>query len=284
MLDGNKDVYYVGGLVTSYFKDLVKEANAYFTNQNVTIYKVKKKIWGEVRTCVVTISDKLKEGQINGIHQQLEKKYKALEEFKQQLENPNKRKHYSKKEIEERLKKITAGQFISDILKYEIFELKKKTKATKDKDYSFIYYIDGEAFEQIKNELLGRVILVTNRHDWDSKDIIQAYYGQSNVENVFRNLKNPYHMAVRPQFHWTEQKVEVHFLICMIGYLLTVVAYAEAKKKGYMKDIHNFMEDLNKIRLACCIKRKVKKIVNQCWFFRKTFREIWRQSITNYWI
>ena len=70
-------------------------------------------------------------------------------------------------------------------------------------------------------------------------------------------------MAIRPQFHWTEQKIEVHFLICMIGYLLTIVAYTEAKKKGYIKDIHNFMEDLNKIRLACSIKRKGKKVKYQ---------------------
>ena len=70
---------------------------------------------------------------------------------------------------------------------------------------------------------LGLRVLMTDRHDWDTVDIIKAYYGQSMIEHAFGNLKNPYHLALKPQFHWTDQKIKVHFFICVLGYLLASI-------------------------------------------------------------
>jgi len=105
-----------------------------------------------------------------------------LESLKRQLENPRRRKRYDREDIEERLKKIIKGQFIEDILRYNIIELQE--------GYSFTYYLDEEAFGVLKKEVLGRKIIVTNRHDWNTEEILKAYRGQSNVEFAFRHLKN----------------------------------------------------------------------------------------------
>jgi transposase len=71
---------------------------------------------------------------------------------------------------------------------------------------------------------------MTNRHDWDSEKIIKAFYDQSIVEGAFKNLKNPYHLAVTPGFHWTDQKLRIHYMICVIGYLLSALVWYDAKK------------------------------------------------------
>jgi transposase len=261
-VDCEEELYYVGGLVTAYFKDLVEEANRKFTtikvrDEEISVFRTKREIWGKQRTCVVTISEQLKQGQIHGIYQNLKKKYKLLDKFKQQLENPKRRKKIDRSDIEKRLDKIIQGQFIRDILKCNIIELK-------DGHPSYNYFIDEKAFEKLKEEALGRRILVTNRHEWSNEEIILAYRGQSKVEYVFKNLKNPYHLAIRPQYHWTDQKIEAHILICMIGYLLTIAAYTKAKRvKAYKKNIDNFMEDLRGIRLACRIKKKGRKVKYQ---------------------
>ncbi|MCK4307801.1 IS1634 family transposase, partial [candidate division WOR-3 bacterium] len=215
----SEGLYYVGSLVPSYFKDLIEEANREFTtikvrDEEILVFRRRKQIWGKERTCVVIISEKLKKGQIQGIYQNLKKKYKLLDKFKQQLENPKKRKKITRRDIEKRLDKIVQGQFIQDILKYEIIRFS-------DGQPSYSYFIDEEAFEKLKEETLGRRILVANRHKWSNEEIILAYRGQSKVEYVFKNLKNPYHLAVRPQYHWTDQKIEAHVLMCLIGYLLT---------------------------------------------------------------
>lgn len=258
MIDSEENFHYVGGLISSYHKDLIREANKNFSTikieeEEIPVYRIKKDVWGKERTCVVTISKQLKEGQIRGINQHLEKKVKALEEFKQQLESSKKKKKFDESQIKERLNNTIKGQFIDEILKYELLELGSG-------DFSFTYYIDQDAFQNLKDEILGRRILVTNRHDWESEEIILAYRGQSKVEYAFRNVKNPYHCALRPQYHWTDQKIEVHVFICILGYLLTVAAYSKARKQiEYKKNMNNFMEDLKQIRLARQIKN-VKEV------------------------
>ena len=259
LLDAEKDLHYVGGLVSSHFVDLIEEANRNFStlkigDEEVPVYRLRREVWGKNRTCVVTVSSQLKEGQIRGIEQHLQTKFKLLEKFKQQLESPKRRKRFSKAQIQERLKTIIKGQFIDLILKYEFLELSEQS-------FSFTYFIDQEAYENFEANVLGRKILVTNRHDWSNEDIILAYRGQSKVEYAFRTLKNPLHLAVRPQYHWTDQKLAAHFLICILGYLLTVAAYRKAQESAnYKRNIGNFITDLQTIRLACTKKKKSNKL------------------------
>lgn len=273
LIDGEDDLYYVGGLVPSYFKALITEANKNFADitingTKVPAYRIKRKVWGKERTCVVTISTALKEGQLRGIHQHLKKKYKGLEAFKKQLENPRKRKDFQKEEIESRLKKLIKGQFIEKILKYEIIGLK-------DNDLSFTYFIDAEAFDVLQRDILGRQIVVTNRHEWTIAEIILAYRGQSKVEYANRCLKNPFHCAIRPQYHWTDQKIEVHFLICIIGYLLATAIYSKAKRHGgYKRNISNLFQDLWSIRLACRSKKKGSNVTFQLETIPKELRRV----------
>lgn len=254
-IDDCNDLHYVAGLVSSYFKDLIEAANKNFqmmtiAGEDVPVYRVKKNIWGKERTCVVTVSKQLKEGQIQGIEQHLAKKYKILDKLKQSIESSRARKKFSIEELEERLKTIIRGQFINEILKFEIIELQNSKQ-------SFTYYIDDVAYTWLKENILGRKIHATNRHEWSNEEICLAYRGQSKVESVFRNLKNPFHMAVRPQFHWTDQKINVHFLICIIGYLLTSYTYSKIKSvKPKQYSMHRMMEDLRKIRLTSFVEQK----------------------------
>lgn len=261
ILDSEPGIHYVGGLVSSYFKELICEANKGFepidiNDEQIPAFRTKKEIWGAQRTCVVLVSSQLLEGQLRGIQQHLEKKYKVLAELKAQLENPKGRTKLKKVELQKRLQGIIRGQFIEDILKCELIKLKWG-------GFSFTYFIDQLAFETLKKEVLGRKILVTSRHDWTSADIILAYRGQSRVEAAFRELKNPYHLAVRPQYHWTDQKIQTHVLICILGYILTMAVYQRARQAGYKGSVNRLMEELKTIRLSCRLKKKGTNIKYQ---------------------
>jgi len=261
-IDDKKELYYVASLVSAYFKELICEANKNFEtiiieDEDIPCFRTKKEVWGKERTLLVTISNQLKEGQIQGICQQLAKKYKILDELKQQLESPKKIKKFSEQDLYARLKKIIKGQFIEEILKYELIKLDTN-------DMSFSYFIDSTAFEYLKENILGRKIFVTNRHEWSNEEIILAYRGQSKVEYTFRNLKNPYHLAIRPQFHWTDQKIEVHILICLIGYILSALIHSKARKEvSYRNNMNNLLDDLSEIRLAYVMSKKSKTVVFQ---------------------
>ena len=248
MLDTNEELHYVASLVPSYFKELVSEANANlvvvkFRDEEIPAFRKTCEIWGKDRTCVVLLSEQLRDGQIRGINQTLEKVVPALEKFRVQLEKRRQKNKLSKEDLEKRLDAIIDSPFIKDIVRYEIAESQG--------ELTFQHFIDAEAFQKLTADVLGRRILVTNRHQWSTEEIIAAYRAQSKVEYSFRNMKNPNHLALRPQYHWTDQKIHVHFFLCVLGYLLTTCAYSTARKKaGYRKNTNSFLDDLKRIRLA----------------------------------
>ena len=258
LIDQTDGLHYVASLVPSCFPKLLEEANKNLapiklpSKEEIPVYSTTWEVWGKRRTCVVLLSQQLLEGQVRGIQQALVKKCRKLQEFKEQLESPRRRRSLSTQEIEKRIQSIIEGQYVKDILKYEI--------VTKNKVPSFNYFIDKLAFEHTQENQLGRQLLVTNRSNWSTEEIISAYRAQSKVEYAFRTVKNPYHLAVRPQYHWTDQKIEAHFFMCLIAYMLVTAAYSKAKKTAaYNRGIDNFMDDLASIRLAAVFQKSQKK-------------------------
>ena len=64
-------------------------------------------------------------------------------------------------------------------------------------------------------------------------------------------------MAVRPQFHWTDQKIKVHYLICILSYLMTSYVYSKIKTvRPNQYSMVKMMEDLKTIRLTSLIEQK----------------------------
>jgi len=47
---------------------------------------------------------------------------------------------------------------------------------------------------------------------------------------VFGHLENPVHLALRPQFHRTDQKLHVHVFTCLLGYLLARTVFLQAQQ------------------------------------------------------
>lgn len=75
------------------------------------------------------------------------------------------------------------------------------------------------------------------------------------VEYVFKNLKNLFHLTVRPQYHWTAQKIQVHGFICVLAFLLGMIVYKRAKEQAHFQgSVHTLLEKLSSIRLATFIE------------------------------
>ena len=84
-----------------------------------------------------------------------------------------------------------------------------------------------------------------------------SHHGQAEVELTFKNLKDPDHLSLRPQYHWTDQKITVHYFICMIGYLLSALIWREAKiKTGFKGGLAALLDSLNNVRLSTLLENK----------------------------
>ncbi len=126
---------------------------------------------------------------------------------------------------------------------------------TSDKQIRLDFSIVQKQLVEIEQKL-GFRILMTDRHDWDTGQIVEAYYSQATVEAAFKNIKNPHHLALKPQFHWTDQKIIVHNFMCVVGYLLSTLLWREARRKaGFTGTLDSLLETLNNIRLATLIEQ-----------------------------
>lgn len=244
------ELHYVGALTPYQHKALVEEALAYFDSSkeddSQPIYRDKRIIWGEERTVVVYISEKLKAGQIRGTYQALEKKEQALKELQRALLSP-KSKKYERAELEAKIIQLLKGQHITQLILWSLEELTEGR-------YHLHFVIDQDKYQEIEKQA-GLRIIMTDHHDWDSEKIIKAYQGQSEIEHAFKNLKNPYHLTLKPQFHWTDQKIVVHYFICMLGYLMSALAWREAKTKlAFSGSLDTLLDTLNGIRLATLLE------------------------------
>lgn len=217
--------------------------------EGVEVHRCRKTIWGKNRTVVMVISPTLRDGQRRGLEQHLTKRLRALEEWRQTLEKPGSGPR-SASAGKKKAQALSAGQYVKDVLKVEYHHRRKGSRRLS-------WSVDMVAHKRLEAEVFGKMILITDRHDWPTEEIVTTYRGQSHVERVFRQTKDPEHLAVRPQYHWTDQKIRVHAFICILAYTLSRLIQREAERQAKWKgSLSNLLTDLGKVRLAMVVQMK----------------------------
>ncbi len=256
-IEKEKKLFYIGALSPCYHADLINDADGNYEkiklkNQVLYIYRDKRVVWGQKRTVIVFVSDKLKAGQVREIKNIIDKCDKDLDELHIALQG-KKCKQNNRYKLLKKIDGIISNPKIEDVFSYT---LSKK----KNQPYQIKYQINDDAIERIE-EKFGFRIIMTNRHNWSSKDIIEAYHGQSIVENAFKNIKNPSHISMRPNFHWTDHKIKVHAFSCVLGYTLTMLIWKTIRESTHYKgNLDNLLDTLSNVRLASIITTEKKKI------------------------
>lgn len=249
------ELHYVGALTPHHHQRLIRDARKRFPvmikGEPLDVFRDQREIWGESRTVVVYVSEQLKAGQLRGIQQVLDKKIRQLHRLQNSLQRTNAPK-YEKAELEAHIGQLVKGQYLKNIIDWSLIE-------ELDGRFRFEFSINAKALAAV-TEQLGFRILITNRHDWSTADIIQAYHGQSQIESAFKHLKNPFFLALKPHYHWTDQKIRVHYSMCVIGYLLATLVWKQARQKAHFKgSLQNLLNTLNNIRLATLIEKPSKQ-------------------------
>jgi transposase len=257
LVDGS-ELHYVAALTPAHHRALIAEANAGLApvevrpGEKVKSWRDRRVIWGAERTVVVYVSTQLREGQIRGLRQHLVPRTKKLDDLAARLAKARSKRR-SREQLEREVDRILQGQYIRQVLRVELDERAPGR-------WTLTWRIDAEAYDELVESYLGRRILITDRHDWSTTEILRAYRGQSDVEAAFENLKDPFHLAVRPQYHWTDQKIAVHAWCCVLGYLLARLVHLRlAERIGYAGTLHTMMEDLGQIRRATVLRKRPGK-------------------------
>jgi len=252
-------IHFVGAISPCYHKALVDEANKSMNpvsieDREMPCYRTRTIIWDLDLTTVVYVSEKLLQGQLRGLEQNMTKLFTKLNELKEKISSPTKKG--PKREqgaVEKKIASLISSYSLNEIMRWTLNPL------TEDA-FELEFWIDEDQLNDLKENWLGRRILITNRHNWATEQIVLAYWGQARVEYAFKNLKNPFHLAVRPQYHWTDHKIKVHGFICFITFLLTMVVYKRAKEKAHFKGSpHHLLEQLSAVRLGTFVESPPQK-------------------------
>jgi len=252
------EIGYVGSLCPEQHRDLVDIPLSHYQPfpddsplAGIPRLRRTKDVWGIERTILLYFSQQLHDGQVRGLEQHLQKRLAALAEWKQRLRKPRSGPR-TEATGRKQAATFTSGQYIKHVLRVEYHHDRKGADR-------LAYWIDKKARRKLEKEFFGKRILVTNRGGWPDEDILLAYRGQNHVEEAFRQLKDNEHLAVRPQYHWTDQKVHVHTFMCLLALLMGRVLEQEARKLGHRESLSALLDLLGTVRLAMVLRPSGKK-------------------------
>jgi transposase len=249
---------YVASLTPAHHKDLMaipleryRPLPKTSVLEGIPTLRLIHKVWGADRTVVLFVSEKLRAGQLRGVQQHLQKRLRALAEWKETLASPRSGPR-SMASAQKQIDELLHGQYLREVLHVEYHPGRTGSNRLE-------YGVDQDALRHLETNVFGRRIIVTDRADWSTEQIMLAYRGQSHVESVFRQCKDDEHLAVRPQYHWTDQKIHVHAFICLLALLLARVVEHEARKLDRREGLSGLLDLLADIRLAMVIEPSGEK-------------------------
>jgi len=211
---------------------------------SMRVLRGRAQIAGRERTVVVLDSPTLRDGQQRGLQQQMQPVMTGLAHVQNLLKTAARRR---RQEVIERQVHtvLRRAPGVGKLIRYELIPREGRPGF-----WDFDWWLDAEAYAHLRDREYGRRMLATNRDEWTTDEIIWAYWGQAEAELVFRETKNPEFLALRPQYHWTDQKIEVHSFCCVVGYLLAALVRRHARPMGYEQGLPALLGMLNGVRMV----------------------------------
>ena len=244
-------VHYVAALTAASQRALIAEATPQLTplalrpDETVQVYRTRRLVWEAERTLVVLVSPRLQQGQRRGVDQHLATAVRWLDALQALLARGKQRR--TRAALEAQIAERLRGQHLRELIAV--------TLRGRGRTLTLDYTVDRAALDRLEREWFGRLVLMTDQHDWTTAEIIGAYRGQSVVEGVFRSLKDPLRLALRPQYHWTDQKLHVHAFLCVVAYLLaTLVHLTAVRAADYAGSVDALFDDLATIRRVTVLR------------------------------
>lgn len=105
--------------------------------------------------------------------------------------------------------------------------------------------------DRLTRERLGRTLLLAVNSRSGAKDVIETYRSLTQIEDVFKNMKNVDFLRWQPAYHWTSQKLNVVY--CVLALLLATLARKIAVQAGLDLSLPAMLDELSAIREVAVI-------------------------------
>lgn len=248
--------HFVGSLVPTQHPDLLAVPPKRFTSlekdglPGVLAYRTTKQVFGVERTVLVTDNENLFVAQSQTLLREIAKRQAHLRELQHQLRRRREGKvRRGKPPTVQATKKKVDGwlqaRHMKDLFQVQITE--------QDGLPVLNYRFDHRAWDRLQRTLLGKNILFTDNDNWTDAEIVRGYRSQHHVEAAFRGMKDPMHISLRPQHHWTDQKIEVHVFYCVLALMLCSLLERELDRRGIKTSFARALDQLGKVQEVAVI-------------------------------
>jgi len=235
-------MHYICSFSLSYCKelyqiDLTDYREIHVNGREKKAFRTTRNIWGQERECILTFSQSLYDGQLRELELSLINALGQIEELNKKIQNPKSRISKEKEDLQKKVDGILKNKHSRKIIETEIA------------GETVAYRINEEEKAIIIHCYFGKKLIITDRKEWSTEDILTTYYEQDCVEKLFQDTKNSDHFSIQPIYHWTDQKIRVHIFICLLGLTLSTLLQKEVGGAGGVKISKNrLMEELGMIR------------------------------------
>ena len=210
----------------------------------VRAYRIPYEVFGAERTVLVIRNQAPFDAQCRSLLREIGKRRQHLRALQRQLRRwrDGKIRRGRKPDVATTQKKVDGwlrARHMRDLFVVQVREEDGLPKVN--------YRFQRRAWEQLRT-LLGNTLLFTDQAGWSDADIVRGYRAQHQVESAFRQSKDSDCIAMRPQSHWTDQKIAVHLFCCALALMLCGLLQRELSLHGVKDSIPALLDALVGIR------------------------------------
>jgi len=189
------------------------------------------------------------------LSQNIAKIISELEKLNEQLCNIRSRISKAEEDIGSRVKNI-----LSRLHMNEIFEI--RMTVAEDTVTNMEYLVNESRKREIARKYFGKKLILSDRVGWSTEEILKTYREQDCIEKIFRASKDNEHFSIRPQYHFTDQKIRVHIFCCLLGMTLAAILQKEIVSRGINVSKNQMLDRLSEIRRCWVKKENSNRAVN----------------------
>ncbi len=200
-------------------------------------FETRKVVFGVERRIVVTHSETLHAKQSRGFDQTLAKARRQLTELAARLGRGKTRK--PKEKVEAEIVQILKPRWLSRVISTTL-------RGDKPAELRLTWRTKPRAREALEEEIFGKRILFTDKDPEAATvaRIVADYRSQEAAEADFRQMKDPTVVSFSPMFHFTDHKIRVHVLYCVLALMVARLMVREADRAGLHHSVRELLDTL----------------------------------------
>lgn len=200
--------------------------------------------WGASCRAIVAYTESFFTQQLQGVTHNLVKCQKKLMDLDKSLRKWREGKQRGKRptvpQVKASVRAILAPQFMDELFRISVH---------KENGLPTLHYsVDHTALDQLTHQRLGRTLLLAVKTPADAPGVIGTYRSLTQIEEVFKHMKNVDFLRWQPAYHWTNQKLNVHGWYCVLALLLATLARKAAVQAGLDLTLPALLGELSAIR------------------------------------